>query len=134
MSAWGISNFENDTALNWIENLIEHSDVEAIDSTVNNFLSNFDPEETTLIECSTFLTVAELIAGLLDHPSEDFPDELKDWIDNNYIETKKDVVDKAKKGVALILKDSEAKEMYWDSGYQKSWVESQKNLIKRLSE
>lgn len=134
MSAWGISNFENDTALNWIENLIEYSDIEAIDSIINNFVLNFDPEETSLIECSTFLTVAELIAGLLGHPSEDFPDELKDWIDNNYIETKKDVVDKAKKGVALILKDSEAKEMYWDSGYQKSWVKAQKNLIKRLSE
>jgi len=133
MSAWGISNFENDTALNWIENLIEKSDIDSINSTINVFVSDFDPEETSLIECSKFLAVVELLAGLLGNPSEDFPDELTDWIEGNYIKVNDDVVNKAKEGVALVLKDSEAKEMYWDSGYQKSWVEAQNSLIKRLS-
>jgi len=133
MSAWGISNFENDTALNWIENLIEKSDIDSINSTINVFVSDFDPEETSLIECSKFLAVVELLAGLLGNPSEDFPDELTDWIEGKYIKVNDDVVNKAKEGVALVLKDSEAKEMYWDSGYQKSWVEAQNSLIKRLS-
>jgi hypothetical protein len=133
MSAWGISNFENDTALNWIENLIEKSDIDSINSTINIFVSDFDPEETSLIECSKFLAVVELLAGLLGNPSEDFPDELTDWIEGKYIKVNDDVVNKAKEGVALVLKDSEAKEMYWDSGYQKSWVEAQNSLIKRLS-
>lgn len=134
MSAWGISNFENDTALNWIDNLIEHSDIDSINSTINIFVSDFDPEETSLIECSKFLAVVELLAGLQGNPSEDFPDELTDWIEGKYIKVSEDVVNKAKEGVALVLKDSEAKEMYWDSGYQKSWVEAQNSLIKRLSE
>tara|TARA_B100000768_G_C11211866_1_gene346390 strand:+ start:236 stop:640 length:405 start_codon:yes stop_codon:yes gene_type:complete len=134
MSAWGISNFENDTALNWIDNLIEHSDIDSINSTINIFVSDFDPEETSLIECSKFLAVVELLAGLRGNPSEDFPDELTDWIEGKYIKVSEDVVNKAKEGVALVLKDSEAKEMYWDSGYQKSWVEAQNSLIKRLSE
>lgn len=133
MSAWGISNFENDTALNWIENLIEKSDIDSINSTINIFVSDFDPEETSLIECSKFLAVVELLAGLLGNPSEDFPDELTDWIEGKYIKVNDDVVNKAKEGVVLVLKDSEAKEMYWDSGYQKSWVEAQNSLIKRLS-
>jgi len=133
MSAWGISNFENDTALNWIENLIEKSDIDSINSTINVFVSDFDPEETSLIECSKFLAVVELLAGLLGNPSEDFPDELTDWIEGKYIKVNDDVVNKAKEGVVLVLKDSEAKEMYWDSGYQKSWVEAQNSLIKRLS-
>ena len=133
MSAWGISNFENDTALNWIDNLIENSDIDSINSTINIFVSDFDPEETSLIECSKFLAVVELLAGLLGNPSEDFPDELTDWIEGKYIKVNDDVVNKAKEGVVLVLKDSEAKEMYWDSGYQKSWVEAQNSLIKRLS-
>ena len=32
------------------------------------------------------------------------------------------------------MTDSEAKEMYLDSGYFKSWEKAQKDLIKRLSE
>ena len=134
MSAWGISNFENDTALNWIDNLIEHSDIDSINSTINIFVSDFDPEETSLIECSKFLALVELLAGLRCNPNEDVPDELTDWIEGKYIEVNEDVVKKAKEGVALVLKDSEAKEMYWDSGYQKSWIEAQNSLIKRLSE
>ena len=134
MSAWGISNFENDTALNWIENLIEQADGSSIDGAIKNFVISFDPEETSLIECSEFLTVAEVLAGLLGNPSEDFGDELTDWVETKYIKIEQDIIDKAKDGVALVLKDSEAKEMYLDTGYQKSWVETQKGLLKRLSE
>lgn len=134
MSAWGISNFENDTALNWIGELIEGQSGDSIDGLIKSFITSFHPERTSLIDCSQFLAVAEVLAGLLGNPSEDFPDELKDWIETKYIKIEQDVVDKAKKGVQLVLKDSEAKEMYWDSGYQKSWVKAQKDLIKRLSE
>mgnify|MGYP006146848881 CR=1 FL=1 len=134
MSAWGISNFENDSALNWIENLIEQADGSSIDGAIKSFVTSFDSEETSLIECSKFLAVAEVLAGLLGSPSEDFPDELTDWVETKYIKIEQDIIDKAKEGVALIIKDSEAKEMYLGSGYQKSWDETQNGLLKRLSE
>lgn len=133
MSAWGISNFENDSALDWVAKTVEEKQV-SFSKMVDEFMGNFSPEETSLIECSEFLAVAETIAGLIGSPVEDFPEELNEWIETKYIKVEDDLLTKTKKGVELVMTDSEAKEMYLDSGYFKSWEKAQKDLIKRLSE
>ena len=134
MSAWGISNFENDTALDWVNEIIQEQDLTSLKDSIDSFLKDFSVEHTSLIECSRFLTIAETIAGLIGSPNEDFPEELNDWVESKYINIDKSTIDDAKKGVKLIMTDSEAKEMYLDSGYFKSWEKAQKDLIKRLSQ
>ncbi|MBL57629.1 MAG: hypothetical protein CMP61_10595 [Flavobacteriales bacterium] len=134
MSAWGISNFENDTALDWVAYLIEEKQGINFKKFINTFVSEFTPDETSLIECSKFLTVAETVAGLAGNPADDFPEELSDWVETKYIKIEQVTLDKAIEGVKLVMVDSEAKEMYLDSGYFKSWEKAQKDLIKRLSE
>jgi hypothetical protein len=133
MSAWGISNFENDTALSWVNDIINRKEVENFKESVEGFVESFSPEETSLMDCSKFLTVAETIAALLGSPCQDFPEELQDWIENKYIKIEASTIESAKIGIRLIMKSSEVKEMYLDSGYFKSWEKTQKNLIKRLS-
>lgn len=134
MSAWGISNFENDTAMDWVDYLIQENKGVNFKDFVNTFIDDFASDQTTLIECSKFLTVAETIAGLVGNPAIDFPEELADWIEKKYIKIEQTTLNKTKKGVKLVMLDSEAKEMYLDSGYFKSWEKAQKDLIKRLSE
>ena len=134
MSAWGISNFENDTALDWVSEIVEGKDVNSLQNSIYAFLKDFSIEDTSLIECSKFLTIAETIAALIGSPDQDFPEELQDWIDLKYVKIDQFTIDKTVKGVKLIMTDSEAKEMYLDSGYFKSWEKTQKDLIKRLSE
>ena len=134
MSAWGISNFENDTALDWVSDVVQKKEVSSLKDTISAFLASFSADETSLIECSKFLTIAETIAGLVGSPAEDFPEELNDWVESKYIKIEQATIDHAIKGAKLIMSDSEAKEMYLDSGYFKSWEKTQKDLIKRLSE
>ena len=133
MSAWGISNFENDTALDWVNEIIQEQEVNSLNQSINSFLQEFSVERTSLIECSKFLTIAETVAACIGSPDEDFPEELKDWIESKYVKIDQLTIDNAKKGVKLIMTDSEAKEMYLDSGYFKSWEKAQRDLIKRLS-
>lgn len=134
MSAWGISNFENDTALDWVNEIIHRKEVENFKESIDGFLKSFSVEETSLNDCSIFLTLAETIAALLGAPGQDFPEELQDWIETKYIKIESSTIDNAKKGVQLIMNGSEVREMYLDSGYFTSWEKTQKNLIKRLSE
>lgn len=134
MSAWGISNFENDTALGWVADVVEKKSFSDFKLITHQFVEDFDPESTSLIECSKFLATAETIAGSVGSASEDFPEELKDWIETKYIKIEQSTINKAIEGVELILKDSEAKEMFLDSGYFDTWAKNQKDLIKRLSE
>ena len=133
MSAWGISNFENDTALDWVNEVIDSKEVENFKESVELFLKSFSVENTSLMDCSKFLAIAETMAALLGSPGQDFPEELQDWIETKYIKIEASTVESAKRGVQMIMNDSEAKEMYLDSGYFKSWQKAQKDLIKRLS-
>jgi hypothetical protein len=132
MSAWGISNFENDTALDWVSSIVEQKGGSQFKSSIDSFATIFKSNETTLVECSRFLAMAEVVAGLVGNPAEDFPEELMDWIELKYINLDKSIIEKTIKGVNHILFDSEAKEMYLDSGYFNSWEKTQKNLIQRL--
>ena len=133
MSAWGISNFENDTALDWVNEIIQEKEITSLEESINSFLHEFSVECTSLMDCSKFLTIAETVAALIGKPDLDFPEELKEWVDSKCINVEQVTIDAAKKGVKLIMTDSEAKEMYLDSGYFKSWEKAQRDLIKRLS-
>ena len=133
MSAWGISNFENDTALDWVNEIIQEQEVTSMEESITSFVNDFSVEYTSLMDCSKFLTIAETLAALIGSPDEDFPEELKDWVESKYIKIEQSTIDNAKRGVKLIMTDSEAKEMYLDSGYFKSWEKAQRGLIKRLS-
>ncbi len=133
MSAWGISNFENDTALDWVNEVVHRKEIESFKESVELFLKSFSVENTSLMDCSKFLAIAETMAALLGSPGQDFPEELQDWIETKYIKIEASTVESAKRGVQMIMNDSEAKEMYLDSGYFKSWQKAQKDLIKRLS-
>ena len=133
MSAWGISNFENDTALDWVNEIIQEKEITSLEESIKSFLQDFSVEYTSLMDCSKFLTIAETVAALMGKPDSDFPEELKEWVDSKSFNIDEVTIDAAKKGVKLIMTDSEAKEMYLDSGYFKSWEKAQKDLIKRLS-
>ena len=41
MSAWGISNFENDTALDWVNEVVHRKEIESFKESVELFLKRF---------------------------------------------------------------------------------------------
>lgn len=131
MSAWGINNFENNVALDWLEELIQSNGSE-VKAFMNSFVQHFNPEETTLDNCFKFLAICELFAIINHNPADDLPSELLDWMERTYVENQKEPLEVCAKGLKLILKDSEIKEMYLDSEYYESWKEIQENLLKRL--
>lgn len=132
MAAWGITNFENDVALKFVDDLVKHKVQFSIGDYVAFFEQKFDPEATSLDDCLGFFTVAELLAAIQGEPAEDLPLELKDWIESKYIKVEQSLTDQTIKVLQLLLKDSEAKEMYSDGPYYKAWQTCQKNLLKRL--
>ena len=127
MSSWGITNFENDVALDYVAELVLSHDQLQLSSEIDQFNATFNSEETSLDECLLFLTKMELLAGLIGSPSVDMPLELKDWIEGKYIKVEQKVLKNAVQGVQKVLTDSEAKEMYLEGG---SIIWDSKNLRK----
>ena len=131
MSAWGINNFENDVALEFVNEVI-NTNAKLVKGIAESFVNNFHPENTSLDDCFTFLSICEIFAAINKKPSEDVPSELEDWLERFYIEIDQEPLKLCTKGLLLILKDSEVKEMYLDTEYFKAWEDVQKDLLKRL--
>ena len=131
MSAWGIKNFENDVALDFVAEVIDNNGT-LIKSFAEGFVTNFHTEETSLDECFAFLALCELFAAIKKKPSDDVPSELTDWLERTLIELDNEPLKVCIKGLQLIINDSEAKEMYLDTEYFESWLDVQDDLLKRL--
>ncbi len=130
--SWGISNFENDTSLEWAEELVQSNKVANIAKEIDNFLKNFKPTDTDMMTCCNFLAAAETVAAIKEDPADDIPETLEDWITANKIKPDEELIKKAIDGVNKIIRGSEIKEMYIGSQLYDDWMEVQKDLVQRL--
>ena len=81
------------------------------------------------------LAAIEIIAALKGKPSDDLPEELKEWIKNNR-DTKIDesMTSQSQNAIARILdNNSEIKELWEESDEYDKWVESVKDLERRIA-
>ncbi len=132
MSAWGITNFENDVALQLVEQLTRHEKIFSVDAFFESFSNVFDPEQTTLDECLEAITMVEIFAAIQGSPDPELPLELKDWLELSGFQIASEQAAQATKIVEMLMKESEVKEMYVDTPYYKAWKKVQDDLIKRL--
>lgn len=76
MATWGAGSFENDQALDFVDDLLESDDFEF----VAEALSHDPGEQVDACLGTDIVTAAEIIAATLGKPSEDCPQELLDWL------------------------------------------------------
>lgn len=134
MAAWGTKTFEEDTANDWIQELIDSEDQREflIDS-----LST-DPGYIEADQGSSILAAAETLIALLDDARVGIPGELVDWVGDNECE---DVSDLPEVALAAINKvvgpESELFEIWSDSEDFDEWlenVEQMREVLLQLSQ
>ncbi len=132
MGAWEITNFANDTAMDWISDFEENSSVSFLLQTI---LAVFEDEYLDSDIASEALAAIEVVAAAKGRPASDFPEEigavqlasLAASIDAKVIET-------CKKSIHRIIKeeDNELFELWEESDQGKDWVTVQKDLLSRV--
>lgn len=138
MGTWGLKNFENDGAADFVYDFYEHGNKmisKAFDKIIN-------PEDKYLDagDCEEALAGAEIIAAAKGKPSEDLPHEMKDWLSKNdalnfkknIFSKKIDLTEKAQICIHKILKFSELKELWEETDEFNDWLELQNNLLNRI--
>lgn len=130
---WGIGNFDNDTAMNWIQAFSEKPKPFALDEALKKVEEAKRMHQVNIAQCETALAAAELVALLAGNPSEDFPDEVGTFLKGLPIKPPKEMLDRARRTVERIAQDSELKELWEESGDVATWLEVQGDLIERLS-
>jgi len=130
--SFGISNFENDSAMEWCEALVEKNKASIIAKELETFNKTFKSNETDMMTCNVALAAAEAVAAIKEDPADDIPEILEDWIAANKLKADEALVKSAIDAVNKIIRGSELKEMYEGSQLYDDWMEIQKELVTRL--
>ncbi|OUS75275.1 hypothetical protein B1748_17435 [Paenibacillus sp. MY03] len=129
MGAWGYGILENDTVLDWVEDLLETQDLSLITEAIEAVLDDSEIESYT---AEIALGAIEILAALQDRPgNEEYDEELEDWI-NHHKDQGKELLVLSQKAVEKILSESELRELREESEGFEEWVKIIKELERRL--
>jgi|TARA_B110000908_G_scaffold21212_1_gene23921 hypothetical protein len=103
MATWGTKIFEDDTATDWLAELIDAEEVrEFLLANITLTLED-EPGYDTGVIC---LAACEVIIALIDEPRKGLPEELKDWLAENECDDITDLPEKAQESLNIVLAES----------------------------
>lgn len=130
MGAWGHGTFQNDDALDLLDDLVDGGDERMLRDALDGALSTAaEPLEAT--DASSALAAAEMVAALRGRPAADLPDEAVDWARGRPAPSD-DLVARARQAVAAVLADSELRDLWLETDELAMWQGSVEELRERL--
>jgi uncharacterized Ntn-hydrolase superfamily protein len=129
MGAWGIGNFDNDDAADWVYELTESDGTDVLMAALQAATSEGYLQAPI---ASAALAAAEVVAGLLGNAGKALPDEVRKWVADNEAEVSHDLLALSRAAVMRVKEDSELRELFQDSDDYEQWVSLQDDLLKRL--
>lgn len=128
MGAWGLGNFDNDDALDWVCDLEETKGPAFLDETLDAV-----SEDSSTPVCTSALAAAEIVAALKGAPAPDLTDEALSWVKENAGPPAPELLAKARQACVLIKTDSELREL-WDEVEQLAdWLAIVADTERRLA-
>lgn len=129
MGAWGYGNLENDSVLDWVEELLESNDLSLISEAIDEVLEDDELDADT---ASIAIGAAEVLAALQGrHGEEAYDEELAAWMKQR-LGQGADLLAKAQAALIKILDESELKTLWEESESYEEWVRTIKELERRL--
>jgi hypothetical protein len=134
MGAWGAGTFENDDAADWLADLCDGPNQEALAEALAAVAGAGADEYLEAPDCSAGLAAAEFVAALKGAPGADLPDEARACAAK--LETKADpgLVSLALRAVERVRADSELKELWDESEDPAEWYAAVGDLEARLKQ
>jgi hypothetical protein len=131
MGTWAEGSFENDKALDWLDELFEKPQEEFLRSTLEQVTRKPKDEHSTGDEVNA-VAAADIVACWLGHaPPEPRRFELVNWARQN-LKLAPETVALAKDVVRTIKADSQLKELWRSEHSEPKWHHAMDNLEERL--
>ncbi len=137
MGAWGIGDFENDDAGDWVYALEKSKDKSVLHSALDTVLKNSETIESP--ECCEALAAAEVIYSGLSSEHSGVSEDIIKWLNKKPGIFKKPIIfeasdaKKAIEAISKILNSSELKELWEESDEFEKWQKLENTLIAKLS-
>lgn len=132
MGAWGVGNFQNDAALDWVEELERARSLRPIRKALELIDRDGDRYIDTDDACVA-LAAAEVVSALNLAPGKNLSAGVQNWVDRSKLRVDQDLLDRALRVVHRIFIWSELKDVYEELGSPTAeWHALLEDLEKRL--
>lgn len=133
MGAWGAGSFDNDTALDWLDDLARAPGTRAIRQALEHVSDNDGYIDAD--EASAALAAAELVAGLLGQPPARLPEAAAEWLGAPPRDAPAEA--RALQPLALVAVNrartiSELRDLWEESKHAADWKQALDDLERRL--
>ena len=133
MGAWGVGNFDNDTACDWAYELEECTDLSVIENSINAALNESYIDSDIGSEA---LAAIDTLARLKGNSGvkNSYTEAVDSWVASRKIDVPNELIEKSKKVLSLIITDSsELHELWAESEDSENWKEEIRLLESRIS-
>jgi len=139
MGTWGVGNFENDSALDWVDEFLECENKKILIKSAfkkakgRKGLFKFGKEsELEEDAASAVLVAGEVVVLLNKGNSKDAPEELLNWVNDTQLRLNKNIVKDALVAISYVKNNSELKDLWEESNDYQYWNEVVSELERRL--
>lgn len=121
MGAWGIGNFDNDTACDWAYELEESSDLSVLTKTIDKvFAEQYVDADVGSEALAAIDTLTRLIGN--GGVKNSYTEAVDNWVEKNKITPPPELLEKAREALKLILgEDSELQELWEETEEYEPW-------------
>ena len=142
MGTWGFKNFENDTAIAFVDKILE-SNKNLIRKKIE-YIADYPKDKFLKASaCEEALAAIEFVAAAKDKPSSDFSENDYKWLLDNDVSDYSsffngifhktiDVVELSMKAIDRIKNHSELKDLWLESELYNSWLDVLDDLKERV--
>ncbi len=127
MGAWGYLPFENDDALDWLDEL-ESGGAEVI----RKALAKAGDRYVEAPDGAIALAAAEITSASQGNPLGDLPENVSDWVTAHGAEVTAEDVEMALEAVERVAGEQSELAELWDDADEPEWRESLDDLAERL--
>jgi Domain of unknown function (DUF4259) len=131
MGAWGHGSFENDSALDWMENAFRPGGAAAVETALRYVAESAEDTYIDVDEASAVVAAAEFVAAARDGDLSRLGTAQNDFATHRQSLTNPRLLPLARKALARVLRKSELQEL-WSEGQDKSWLDGMNDLLARL--
>lgn len=131
MGTWGYGAFENDSAADWLEELVETTDCKSLVKPIRTVVRS--KRKVDLDDCLEAIAGAEILAGARYVPPRNLPRRVSSWVERVGLVPSNDDLGMAQIAVARVAKCSELEECWEATAKLKAWRRELAKLAKRLA-
>ena len=132
MGAWGHKSFDNDSALDWLGELVD-GDASLVEEALDAVADAEADAYLEVDEASAALAAAELVAAALGKGDERLNDDATEWLEDHRAAVRAIGSARARRAVERVYEASELRELWDENGDDTEWHADVRELLDRLA-